>query len=138
MAGIGPNPVAQLTIRAAPVGVSSSVRVPSGSSSPWLTASVRARRRTTAGPGTGQHAVRGPDRAGSQRDRADREVVEVEGRQSGARADDVGDRVERTHFVEVHVLGSGAVHGRFRLSQDSERGLGLLLDARRQGGALQE
>ena len=64
------------------------------------------------GSGHRQAAVGGPDAARAEGDlarRHRRDAQVVEGR---AHPDHVGDRVERTHLVEVHLVGGDAVDGR--------------------------
>ena len=66
-----------------------------------------ARPPRAAAPGA-RRAHRGPSRA--DRDRADHDLGGTEVGEARAHPDDVGDRVERTHLVEVHVERVVAVH----------------------------
>ena len=98
MAGIAPAPAASVVRIAAPVGVTSSRRMPVSNVGKPLSSSA------VAGPGTGMRPCGPstkppPDRQGSEVDGVDAEQMEAD-----ARAGHVHDGVHRAHVVEVHAL----------------------------------
>ena len=132
--GCGPQPVASVVSRAAPVGVHSSIAgAPGGPAYDGTPRSSSA----TAGGGTGSvpcalRTVPGADRDGGDHDVARRRA---EVHEAGADPDHVGDRVERADLVEVHVERVAAVHGALGDGQPLEGAGGQVAHRRRSRSA---
>ena len=103
----GSGPYAETTeaSTAAPVGVVISLATgPASTGTPCSSA-------TTAGGGTGSGPCAPAGGARPQDDRTGRQPGEPEGVETRCGADDVGDGVERTDLVEVHLVRRGPVDG---------------------------
>ena len=90
--------------------------------------------RAVAGAGTGSSpcsvfTVPLPTLSGEQTDRVDAQQVERD-----ARADDVGDGIDRADFVEVDLLDGDLVDGRLRLAQALEDRRGVAASTRSGNG----
>ena len=79
-------------------------------------------------------AVRAAGGAAAQRDGGGGEPGQPEVREPGDDADDVGQRVESAHLVEVHVLGRDPVHPALGDGEALEHRQGAVADGGRQGG----
>ena len=75
--------------------------------------------------GTGHAAMAGGRHAADQR-------VDAEMQQAGTDADDVDQRIQRPHLMELHLLGRMAVHRRLRRRQQGEHRQHLVAQGLRQ------
>ncbi len=65
--------------------------------------------------------MRSPHHPHAGRHRARTHIVDAEQLKRRARADDVDDRVNASHLMEVHLLGRAAVHAALDLGEGTER-----------------
>jgi hypothetical protein len=69
------------------------------------------------------------DRAAAHVERRRNDGCHAQQFERQARADDIRDRIDRAHFVEMHFFDGHLVHGCFRFAQPLKHGRGVLFGA---------
>ena len=98
MGGMTPKAPASVAATAAPVGVVSST------AGPARVDGLAREQCAVAGAGTGKHAVLGLHRSAADVERGADDGLDIQQIEGRASADDIGDRIDRADFVEVHLL----------------------------------